>query len=116
MQARLDEVAQAAGPKEFAEQWHKQAPSTMAVPELPTNFLPDKGSTENKVQGDLFPVNFFTPHSIISYNKQVGQVMNISPCCMHGSWGCASVVMELDNDHIRMFSALYISLHACKPQ
>jgi hypothetical protein len=43
----------------------------MAVPELPTNFLPDKGSTESKVQGDLFPVNFFTPHSLLSEGKQV---------------------------------------------
>lgn len=57
----------------------------MAVPELPTNFLSDKGSAESKVQGDLFPVNFFTPHGIVAANKQVrGYMINMMHAlCMH---------------------------------
>jgi hypothetical protein len=72
LQARLDEAAQAAGVKEFTEQWAKKAPSTLAPPEFPSNFAKEDGEG-SKVQGDLFPVNFFTPHSILADNKQVGK-------------------------------------------
>ncbi|KAJ9526799.1 ATP synthase [Haematococcus lacustris] len=70
--ARLDETAQtAAGVKDFTALWNKKAPSTLSVPEFPSNFLPDDGKPgESKVQGDLFPVNFFTPHSILCQAKQ----------------------------------------------
>ncbi|GLC35101.1 hypothetical protein PLESTB_000554500 [Pleodorina starrii] len=60
----LEEVAIPAGPKEFAEAWAKKAPSTLAVPELPSNFT--NVSTESQTQGDLFPVNFYTPHSVLA--------------------------------------------------
>ncbi|KAJ9525813.1 hypothetical protein QJQ45_009332 [Haematococcus lacustris] len=44
MQARLDETAQtAAGVKDFTALWNKKAPSTLSVPEFPSNFLPDDG-------------------------------------------------------------------------
>jgi len=73
--ARLDEVvAQSAGPKEFQDLWTKKAPSTMSVPELPSDFIAAKG-LDIKVQGDLFPVNFFTPHSIITEAKQKDTVI-----------------------------------------
>lgn len=76
---RLEGEAQAAGIKEFTAEWHKKAPSTMNVPEFPTNFLKDKtGTGESKVQGDLFPVNFFTPHSIIADAKQVSVAPRIA--------------------------------------
>jgi hypothetical protein len=79
----LEEVAQAAGPKEFRAMWDKKAPSTMAVPEVPSNFLPDaEGSTDSKVHGDLFPVNFVTPHSILSEAAQVR-------ACLPGARGAA---------------------------
>jgi F-type H+-transporting ATPase subunit delta len=71
-QARLDEAAQAAGVKEFTELWNKKAPSTLAPPEFPSNFAKEDAEG-SKVQGDLFPVNFFTPHSIVADNKQVGR-------------------------------------------
>lgn len=73
--ARLEETAQAAGPKEFTEIWNKRAPSTMGLPELPSNFVAAKASADVKVQGDLFPVNFFTPHSIITEGKQKDTVI-----------------------------------------
>jgi hypothetical protein len=67
--ARLEEVAQAAGPKEFTEMWTKRAPSNMDVPQLPS--LQMRKSEAMKTQGDLFPVNLCTPHSVISDAKQV---------------------------------------------
>lgn len=72
-QARLDDaVAQAAGAKEFTDIWNKKAPGTMLVPELPSLFLAAKlAGKEKGVQGDLFPVNFFTPHCIITEAEQV---------------------------------------------
>jgi F-type H+-transporting ATPase subunit delta len=70
-QQLMDETAQAAGTKEFVELWNKKAPSTLGVPEFPSNFVSDKATGDSKVQGDLFPVNFFTPHSILSAAKQV---------------------------------------------
>ncbi|KAG2501389.1 hypothetical protein HYH03_001177 [Edaphochlamys debaryana] len=60
----MEEVAVPAGPKEFTEAWNKKAPSTLLVPELPSNFT--NVSTENQTQGDLFPVNFYTPHSVLA--------------------------------------------------
>ncbi|KXZ41615.1 hypothetical protein GPECTOR_362g135 [Gonium pectorale] len=60
----MEEVAVAAGPKEFAEAWAKKAPSTLVAPELPSKFT--NISTENQTQGDLFPVNFYTPHSVLA--------------------------------------------------
>jgi hypothetical protein len=42
----------------------------LGLPELPSNFLPE-GGAESKVQGDVFPVNFFTPHSVIARGAQV---------------------------------------------
>lgn len=68
------ELAQAAGPKEFAAAWQKKAPSTMEVPEFPSNFLSSKPD-DSKVVGDLFPVNFFTPHSILTAAKQKDTVI-----------------------------------------
>jgi F0F1-type ATP synthase epsilon subunit len=53
-----------AGPKEFADAWLKKAPSTLAVPELPSNFT--NVSADSQTQGDLFPVNFYTPSSMIA--------------------------------------------------
>lgn len=60
----LEEAAVPAGPKEFAEAWTKKAPSTLAVPEVPSKFT--SVATENQTQGDLFPVNFYTPHSVLA--------------------------------------------------
>lgn len=71
----LDELAQAAGPKEFSELWAKKGPQTLGVPEFPSNFLPDTSSAESKVQGDLFPVNFFTPSSVLAEGKQKDTVI-----------------------------------------
>ena len=68
--SRMEE-ASPAGPKEFAEAWIKKAPSTMDVPQLPTNFLKATSTGESKVTGDMFPVNFFTPHSILAEMAQV---------------------------------------------
>ncbi len=72
------ELAQAAGPKEFTDLWNKKAPQTLGVPELPSNFISDKGS-ESKVQGDLFPVNFFTPSSVVAEGKQVRALATLQP-------------------------------------
>jgi hypothetical protein len=69
------EEAAPAGPKEFAETWTKKAPSTMDVPMLPTNFLKATATGESKVTGDLFPVNFFTPHSVLAEMAQVDCVI-----------------------------------------
>lgn len=69
--ARLEgEVAQSAGPKEFAEMWSKKAPSNMDMPQLPSQQL-EKKADSMKTQGDLFPVNMCTPHSVIADAKQV---------------------------------------------
>lgn len=70
--ARFEEAAAPAGPKEFVEKWSKVAPSTMALPELPTNFIKSGSTGESLAQGDLFPVNFYTPHGVIADSKQVG--------------------------------------------
>jgi hypothetical protein len=68
-----DATAQAGvGPKEFAEAWLKKAPSTMDVPQMPSSFLKSSATGESKVNGDLFPVNFYTPHGVLADGKQVG--------------------------------------------
>jgi F-type H+-transporting ATPase subunit delta len=59
------EAAVPAGAKEFLDAWSKKAPSTLVPPELPSNFATGL-STDSQVQGDLFPVNFYTPSSIIA--------------------------------------------------
>ncbi len=69
--SRLDEFATPAGPKEFSEMWLKKAPSTMEVPQMPSNFLKATATGESKVQGDLFPVNFYTPHGMLADGVQV---------------------------------------------
>ncbi|PNH06667.1 ATP synthase subunit delta', mitochondrial [Tetrabaena socialis] len=60
----MEEAAIPAGPKEFAEAWLKKAPSTLEAPAVPSTWT--NVSTENQTQGDLFPVNFYTPHSILA--------------------------------------------------
>lgn len=69
------EEAQAAGPKEFSALWAKKGPQNLDAPEFPSNFLSKGLSPESQVQGDLFPVNFFTPHSIITDAKQKDTVI-----------------------------------------
>mmetsp|Transcript_34432 Transcript_34432/g.76512 ORF Transcript_34432/g.76512 Transcript_34432/m.76512 type:complete len:205 (+) Transcript_34432:125-739(+) len=68
--ARFEEVAAPAGPKEFAEAWAKKAPATLAVPELPSNFVKATSTGDSKAQGDLFPVNFYTPHGVLCEGQQ----------------------------------------------
>lgn len=53
--------------------WNKKAPSNMDVPQLPSQ--QQRKSETMKTQGDLFPVNLSTPHSIISDGKQVGRAI-----------------------------------------
>lgn len=64
-----DVVAAPAGPKEFTEQWNKQAPSSLELPQLPSNFTPEYKEGESQADGERFPVNFYTPHSVISEEK-----------------------------------------------
>lgn len=73
---RLDEFAPPAGPKEFGQAWTKQAPSNLDVPQLPSMFLTSQSTGESQVQGDLFPVNFYTPHGVLADNvKKDGVVL-----------------------------------------
>lgn len=67
--ARLEGEAAPAGVKEFTEAWAKTAPSTLSLPELPTNFLPPEASGEAAVDGDRFSVNFYTPHGLVAQSK-----------------------------------------------
>jgi len=67
--ARLEGEAAPAGVKEFTEAWQKSAPSTLSLPELPTNFLPPEQSGESAVDGERFAVNFYTPHGVVSQSK-----------------------------------------------
>ena len=85
--ARLEEAAAPAGPKEFAEAWAKKAPSTMGLPLLPSNFLKASATGDSKVNGDLFPVNFFTPHGILA---EMAQVM-LFDVCEHLRLRCLSL-------------------------
>lgn len=56
------------GVKEFTEQWHKTAPSTLNLPEFPSNFL-EKESPADAVDGDKFKVNLYTPHGVVAQAK-----------------------------------------------
>jgi hypothetical protein len=67
--ARLEGEAAPAGVKEFQEAWGKTAPSTLGLPELPTNFLAPEASGEAAVDGDRFKVNFYTPHGMVAETK-----------------------------------------------
>lgn len=70
--AALEEgLAAPAGPKEFIEAWHKAAPSTMNVPELPSSFLVPEKEGEPSTDGERFPVNFYTPHGVVAENKVI---------------------------------------------
>uniref|UniRef100_A0A7R9YRU9 ATP synthase F1 complex delta/epsilon subunit N-terminal domain-containing protein n=1 Tax=Chlamydomonas euryale TaxID=1486919 RepID=A0A7R9YRU9_9CHLO len=73
--ARLEEVSVPAGPKEFAETWSKKAPSQMAVPEFPSNFLKASAQGESLAQGDMFPVNFYTPSGALASMAQKDSVI-----------------------------------------
>eukprot|EP00877_Chromochloris_zofingiensis_P001381 jgi/Chrzof1/11243/Cz05g29060.t1_ATPD len=61
-------AAAAAGAKEFIEEWNKSAPSTLAPPELPTNFLPKEPSAE-PAGDERFQLNFYTPTGVVAENK-----------------------------------------------
>lgn len=67
--ARFEGEAAPAGVKEFTEAWAKTAPSTLALPELPTNFLPPETSAEAAVDGERFSINFYTPHGVVAQTK-----------------------------------------------
>ncbi|GBF99996.1 ATP synthase subunit delta mitochondrial [Raphidocelis subcapitata] len=66
--AALEEAAPA-GVKEFTEAWVRVAPSTMNLPEFPSSFLPAEGARDAAADGDLFPVNFYTPNGVIAEGK-----------------------------------------------
>jgi len=66
--ARFEGEAAPAGVKEFTEAWAKTAPSTLGLPEFPTNFLAPE-SAESAVDGERFSVNFYTPHGLVSQGK-----------------------------------------------
>lgn len=73
--ALLEEAAAVpAGLKEFADSWAKKAPQTLVVPEVPSNFIKSQSTGESLVQGELFPVNFYTPHSVLSDGVMVRPV------------------------------------------
>lgn len=67
--ARLEGEAAPAGIKEFTEAWSKTAPSTLGLPEFPTNFLAPETSAESAVDGERFSVNFYTPHGLVAQSK-----------------------------------------------
>jgi hypothetical protein len=50
----------------------------VVAPEFPSNFAAE---SDSKVSGDLFPVNFFTPHSILADSKQASAAW---ACLMDG--------------------------------
>lgn len=66
----LEEAAGPAGPKEFMDQWAKIAPSMLAAPEFPSSFLKAGATGESVAQGDLFPVNFYTPSGVLANMAQ----------------------------------------------
>lgn len=68
---RLDEFATPAGGKEFTDLWAKKAPSNLDVPEFPTKFLKSQSTGDSMVQGDIFPVNFYTPHGVLADGAKV---------------------------------------------
>ena len=67
--ARLEGEAAPAGLKEFSEAWTASAPSTMAVPEVNSNFVEQPGEGPSLADGDKFPVNFYTPYGVIAESK-----------------------------------------------
>lgn len=67
--ARLEGEAAPAGIKEFTEAWNNTAPSTLAPPEFPTNFLAPESSSEAATDGERFAVNFYTPHGVVASTK-----------------------------------------------
>lgn len=74
--ARFDEaVSVPSGPKEFAEAWAKRAPGTLDLPQFPTNFLKSTAGGDSQVQGDLFPVNFMTPHGVLADGAKKDSVL-----------------------------------------
>lgn len=75
--SRLEEAAPA-GAKEFLEAWNKTAPSTLAPPELPTNFLPPEPSRDAAADGEKFAVNFYTPHETVAEAKVSSPAAQIS--------------------------------------
>lgn len=75
--ARFEGEAAPAGVKEFTEQWAQTAPSTLNLPEFPTNFLAPEASAEAAVDGDRFSVNFYTPHGMVAQSK-VWDLLQIS--------------------------------------
>lgn len=58
-----------AGVKEFTEAWQKVAPSTMNLPEFPSGHLAAETARDAAADGDLFPVNFYTPNGVIAETK-----------------------------------------------
>lgn len=88
--ARLEGEAAPAGVKEFSEAWAKTAPSTLALPELPTNFLAPETSGEAAVDGERFAVNLFTPHGMVAQSKVRGSAPDHFLCSSaHGLLRCA---------------------------
>eukprot|EP00798_Chlamydomonas_sp_ICE-L_P032224 gene32224-16783_t len=71
----MDDFASPAGPKEFSAKWSKIAPSNMDLPQFPSNFLKAEATGESKVSGDNFPVNFYTPHGLLSNGEQKDTVV-----------------------------------------
>jgi hypothetical protein len=77
--ARFEGEAAPAGVKEFEEAWAKTAPSTLGLPEFPTNFLAPETSADAAVDGERFSVNFYTPHGMVAQSK-VGDLLS-DHCC-----------------------------------
>lgn len=73
--ARFEGEAAPAGVKEFEEAWAKTAPSTLGLPEFPTNFLAPETSADAAVDGERFSVNFYTPHGMVAQSK-VGDLLS----------------------------------------
>lgn len=90
--ARLEGEAAPAGVKEFTEAWAKTAPSTLALPELPTNFLAPETSGEAAVDGERFAVNLFTPHGMVAQSKVRRICARSLFCCCCGVLRAPSVV------------------------
>ncbi len=80
--ARLEEAAAPAGAKEFVAQWQKSAPSTLSLPELPTNFLEEEAPADTGAEGDRFLVNFYTPNGIVAEKKVREQRPLIKSICL----------------------------------
>ena len=89
--ARFEGEAAPAGVKEFTEAWAKTAPSTLGLPEFPTNFLAPE-SAESAVDGERFSVNFYTPHGLVSQGKVLGSLLtDPDHCCILAIFHCRDV-------------------------